>query len=178
LELAADLNPEKLAVDLTLSHATGEQLVLKGAVNQWQQEERRVRIETLQVTGVAAPFNRLVPEFRNAEPIRLRTDPHGLDIESLKLVAGPISLQAEGRIAMQGPQQFQLSLKGLALERLNTLWQDEPTLKGQLAAEAKLSGTLAAPVIDADVTVKDAGGYDVSLSNIDLRMGFRDEPFA
>jgi translocation and assembly module TamB len=175
LELAADLNPEKLAVDLTLSHATGEQLVLKGAVNQWQQEERRVRIETLQVTGVAAPFNRLVPEFRNAEPIRLRTDPHGLDIESLKLVAGPISLQAEGRIAMQGPQQFQLSLKGLALERLNTLWQDEPTLKGQLAAEAKLSGTLAAPVIDADVTVKDAGGYDVSLSNIDLRMGFRDE---
>jgi autotransporter translocation and assembly factor TamB len=29
LELAADLKPEKLAVDLTLSHAAGEQLVLK-----------------------------------------------------------------------------------------------------------------------------------------------------
>jgi autotransporter translocation and assembly factor TamB len=104
--------------------------------------------------------------------------PARVDIESLKLVAGPISLQAEGRLALQGPQQFQLSLKGLALERLNTLWQDEPTLKGQLAAEAKLSGTAAAPVIDANVTVKDAGGYDVSLSNIDLRMGFEMKPFA
>ena len=175
LELATELNPEKLAVDLTLSHTDGEKLALKGAVTQWQEEERRVRIETLQVTGVAAPLNRLVSEFKNAEPIRLRTDPDGVGIESLKLVAGPISLQAEGRLALQGPQQFQLSLKGLALERLSTLWQDEPTLEGQLAAEAKLSGTLAAPVIDAGVTVEDAGGYDVSLSNIDLRMGFRDE---
>ena len=175
LELATEVNPEKLAVDLTLSHTAGEKLFLKGAVNQWQEDERRVRIETLQVTGVAAPLNQVVSEFKNAEPIRLRTDPNGVAIESLKLVAGPISLQAAGRIAMQGPQQFQLSLEGLALERLNTLWQDEPTLKGQLAAEAKLSGTLAAPVIDAGVTVEDAGGYDVSLSNIDLSLGFRDE---
>ncbi|MCH5375549.1 MAG: hypothetical protein JJ992_16385, partial [Planctomycetes bacterium] len=175
LELAADLNPEKLAIDLTLSHTAGEKLVLKGAVDQWQQEERRIRIETFQVTGVSAPLNRLVAEFKNAEPIRLRTDPNGVGIESLKLVSGPVSLQAEGRLAMQGPQQLQLSLKGLTLERLNAFWQDEPTLKGQVAAEAQLSGTLAAPVIDAGVTVEDAGGYDVSLSNIDLRLGFRDE---
>ena len=175
LELTADLKPEQLAVDLTLSHSAGEQLVLKGAVNQWQQKERRIRIETLQVTGVAAPFNRLATEFRNAEPIQLRTDPDGIGIESLKLVAGPVSLQSEGRLALKGPQRFQLSLKGLALERLNTLWQDEPTLKGQRAAEAKLTGTLASPVIDASVTVQGAGGYDVSLSNIDLRLGFRDE---
>lgn len=175
LELAADLKPEQLVVDLTLSHAAGEQLVLKGAVNQWQQAERRIRIEKLQVTGVAAPLNRLATEFRNAEPIRLQTDPDGVDIESLKLVAGPVSLQAGGRLALQGPQRFQLSLKGLALERLNTLWQDEPTLKGQLAAEAKLRGTAAAPVIDANVTVQGAGGYGVSLSNLDLRLGYRDE---
>ena len=175
LELATGINPEKLVVDLRLSHTAGEKLVLKGAVSQWQEIARRIRIETLQVTGVAAPLNRLVTEFRNAEPIRMRADSHGVDIESFKLVAGPVSLQAEGRLALQGPQQFQLSLRGLALERLSTLWQDDLTLKGQLAAEAKLSGTLAAPVIDAGVTVEDAGGYDVSLSNIDLRMGFRDE---
>ena len=175
LELTADLKPERLAVDLTLSHAAGERLVLKGAVNQWQQEERRIRIETLQVTGVAAPLNRLVTEFKNAEPIRLRTDPDGIDVESLKLVAGPVALEAGGRLALQGPQRFQLSLKGLALERLDTLWQDEPTLKGQLAAEAKLSGTVASPVIDANVTVKGAEGYDVSLSDLNLRLGYRDE---
>ncbi|MGB5422766.1 MAG: translocation/assembly module TamB domain-containing protein [Desulfobacterales bacterium] len=175
LELTADLKPEQLAVDLRLSHAAGEQLVLKGAVNQWQQEKRRIQIKTLQVTGVAAPLNRLVTEFRNAEPIRLRTDPDGVDIESLKLVAGPVSLQADGRLALQGPQQFQLSLKGLTLERLNTLWQDEPTLKGQLTAEAKLSGTAASPVIDANVTVQGAEGYDVSLSNLNFRLGYRDE---
>lgn len=175
LELTADLKPEQLAVDLMLSHAAGEQLVLKSAVNQWQQEERRIRIETLQVTGVAAPFNRLITEFRNAEPIRLRTDPDGVDIESLKLVAGPVSLQADGRLALKGPQQFQLSLEGLALDRLETLWQDEPTLKGQLAAEAKLSGTASAPVIDAKVAVQGAGGYDVSLSDLNLRLGYRDE---
>ncbi|MGB5617748.1 MAG: translocation/assembly module TamB domain-containing protein [Desulfobacterales bacterium] len=175
LELTADLKPEQLAVDLMLSHAAGEQLILKGAVNQWQQEERRIRVETLQVTGVTAPFNRLVPEFRNAEPIRLRTDPDGVDIESLELVAGPLSLQADGRLALQGPQQFQLSLKGLALDRLETLWQDEPTLKGQLAAEAKLSGTASAPVIDAKVTVQGVSGYDVSLSDLNLRLGYRDE---
>jgi translocation and assembly module TamB len=175
LELTANLNPEQLAVDLTLSHAAGERLVLKGAANQWQQEDRRIRIETLQVTDIAAPLNRLVPDIKNAEPIRLRTDPKGVGVESLKLVAGPISLQAEGRLALNGSQQFQLSLKGLDLERLNSLWQDEPTLKGQLAAEAKLSGTLAAPVFDASATVQGAGGYDVSLSNINLQLGFRDE---
>jgi len=128
LELTANLKPELLAVDMTLSHAAGERLALKGTVNQWQQEERQIRIETLQVTGVAAPLNRLVTEFRNAEPIQLRTNPDGIDVESLKLVAGPVSLQADGRLALKGPQKFQLSLKGLALERLNTLWQVEPTL--------------------------------------------------
>ncbi|MGD8971271.1 MAG: translocation/assembly module TamB domain-containing protein, partial [Desulfobacterales bacterium] len=175
LELTADLKPEQLAVDLMLSHAAGEQLVFKGAVNQWQQEERRIRIETLQVTGVAAPFNRLLTKFRNAEPIRLRTDPDGIDIESLKLVADQVSLQADGRLALRGPQQFQLSLEGLALDRLETLWQDEPTLKGQLAAEAKLSGTAASPVVDAKVTVQGVSGYDVSLSDLNLRLGYRDK---
>ncbi|MGD8675139.1 MAG: hypothetical protein PVG81_04965, partial [Desulfobacterales bacterium] len=38
LELTADLKPEQLAVDLMLLHSAGEQLVFKGAVNQWQQE--------------------------------------------------------------------------------------------------------------------------------------------
>ena len=175
LELTADLKPEQLAVDLALSHAAGERLVLKGAVDQWQLEERRIRIETFQVSGVAAPLNRLVTEFRNAEPIRLRTDPDGVDIEPLKLIAGPVSLEAGGRLALQGPQRFQFSLKGLALERLDTLWQDEPTLKGQLTAEAKLSGTATSPVIDANLTVQGVSGYDVSLSDLNLRLGYRDE---
>ncbi|MFO7684625.1 MAG: translocation/assembly module TamB domain-containing protein [Desulfobacterales bacterium] len=175
MEAAVDLTPGELGVDLTLSHAAGEELILKGAVGQWQQAERWVRIETLLVTGVTAPLNRLVPELSNAEPIRLRIDPDGIDIDSLRLAAGTASLQAAGRLARQGPQRFRLALEGLSLESLESLWQDEPTLKGNLLAEVNLGGTVAAPVIDATVTARDVRAYEVSLSDVNLRLGYRDE---
>ncbi|MDP4856259.1 MAG: translocation/assembly module TamB domain-containing protein [Desulfobacterales bacterium] len=175
LELSADLKPEQLGVDLSLAHAAGEQLTLKGTVDQWQRAERRVRIETLRVTGVAAPLDRLMAEIRNTEPIRLRTDPNGVDVDSLKLTAGKASLQAGGRLALDGPQQFQLSIARLSLEGLESLWQDQPTLKGNLSAEVKLNGTAAAPVIDATLAARDVSGYDVSLAKLDLRLGYRDD---
>ena len=175
LELSADLKPEQLGVDLSLAHAAGEQLTLKGTVDQWQRAERRVRIETLRVTGVAAPLDRLMAEIRNTEPILLRTDPNGVDVDSLKLAAGKASLQAGGRLALDGPQQFQLSIARLSLEGLESLWQDQPTLKGNLSAEVKLNGTAAAPVIDATMAARDVSGYDVSLAKLDLRLGYRDD---
>jgi autotransporter translocation and assembly factor TamB len=173
--LSTNLKPERLGIDLTLTHADGEQLVLKGSADQWRQERRRILIETLQVTGIGEPLNRLVPELSNDVPIRLRTDPDGIDIDSLRLSAGTASLQADGRLALNGPQRCRIILEDLSLERLESLWQGEPTLKGRLAAEVNLGGTAAAPVIDADVTGRDVSAYDIALSNLALRFDYRDE---
>ncbi|MGB8426101.1 MAG: translocation/assembly module TamB domain-containing protein, partial [Desulfobacterales bacterium] len=175
LELTADLKPEQLGVDLSLAHAAGEHLTLKGTVGQWRRAERRVDIETLRVTGIAAPFDRLAAEIRNTAPIRLRTDPNGIDVDSLELAAGKASLQAEGRLARTGPQQFRLLVAGLSLADLESFWQDEPTLKGNLSAEMNLKGTAVDPVIDATVAARDVSGYDVSLAEIDLKLGYRDD---
>ncbi|MFZ0611805.1 MAG: translocation/assembly module TamB domain-containing protein [Desulfobacterales bacterium] len=175
LDLSVDLKPEQLGVDLSLAHAAGEHLTLKGTVGQWRRAERRVDIETLQVTGIAAPFDRLAAEIRNTAPIRLRTDPKGVDVDSLKLAAGEASLAAEGRLAREGPQHFRFSVARLSLESLESLWQDESTLKGNLSAEMNLKGTAVDPVIDATVAARDVSGYDVSLAEIDLKLGYRDD---
>ncbi len=174
LDLDVHLDPEALTADLKLAKATGEQLQLAGQAAPWQQDDRRIRIDTLRVTGISAPFDRLIPGFSNAEPIRLQTHPDSVDIDSFKLVSGPVSLDATGSLAFKGPQKLQLSLTGLDLDRLGTLWQDEPTLKGQLTAEVELTGTGETPNIDAQVTVSGVSGYKVSLSDLNLRLRYRD----
>lgn len=175
LELSADLQPEQLGVDLSLAHAAGEHLTLKGTVGQWRRAERRVDIETLRVTGIAAPFDRLAAEIRNTAPIRLRTDPKGVDVDSLKLAAGEASLAAEGRLAREGPQHFRFSVARLSLESLESLWQVESTLKGSMAAEINLEGTANSPVIDATLAARDVSGHDLSLAEVDFRLGYRDD---
>jgi len=174
LDINVQVSPADVTADLKLAKDTGEQLQLAGQVAQWQQENRRIRIDTLKVTGITDPLSRLITEISNPEPIKIETHPDSIDIDVFKLVAGPMLFRADGRLSREGSQGLQLSLTGLDLNQLAALWQEEPALQGMLTAEVALGGTGESPTIDAQVTVKDASGYEVSLSDLDLRLTYRD----
>jgi translocation and assembly module TamB len=174
LDLTVKLDPETAVLDLSLQKDTGEHLQLAGQVAPWRQDDRRIRIDSLKVTGIVAPFDRFIPEFGNSKPIHLRIHPEGVDVDTFKLVSGKILLSAAGKLALRGSQQFRLSLTGLDLEVLETIWQEEPTLKGLLAADVELSGTSESPDIDIQMTVSGASGYEVSLSDVNCRLRYRD----
>ena len=174
LDISVQLRPTDVTADLKLSKDTGEQLQLAGQVAQWQQDNRSIRIDTLKVTGITDPLSRLMSEISNPEPIRIETHPNGIDIGVFKLVAGPMLFRADGKLSRGGSQGLQLSLTGLDLNQFTALWQEEPVLQGILTAEVELGGTGESPTIDAQVTVKDASGYEVSLSDLDLRLTYRD----
>jgi len=174
LDLKVGLTPEEMTADLKLAKETGEHIHLAGQAAPWQAQERRIRIDTLQVGGIADPLARLIPEIANAGPIRLRTSADGIRIEAFKLVSKEAALQISGNAAIKGPQQLKITLAGLDVQRLGALWQESPALNGRIDADILLGGNAASPVIDARVNVADAGDDRFSFSNLTLRLRYDD----
>lgn len=174
LDLKVGLTPEEITADLKLAKETGEQIHLAGQAAPWRAQERRIRIDTLQVAGIPDPLARLIPEIANAGPIRLRTSTDGVRIEAFKLVSEGATLQILGNAAIKGSQQLKITLSGLDLRRLGALWQESPTLKGLIDADIVLGGTAASPVIDARVSMAGAGDDRFSLSDLTLRLRYGD----
>jgi hypothetical protein len=139
--IEVDLTPAEMTVDLKLAKETGEQIHLSGQAAPWRVQERRIRIDTLKVSGLADPLTRLTPGLSNAGPILLRTNADGVRIEAFKLFWKGGSLQISGNAAVKGSQQLKITLAGLDLHRLGALWQEGPTLKGLVDADISLGGT-------------------------------------
>ena len=174
LDLFVRLSPENIMADLKLAKDTGEQLQLSGLIDQWQQEIRHIQLDTLKVTGITEPLGRVIPEIHNPDPIQMNIHPDSIDIDNLRLVAGSTVFQVQGRLSREGAQGLQLSLTGLDINHLAALWQEEPEVQGQLSAEVNLGGTSESPKIDAQVMLKGPRGYEISLSDLDLRLAYED----
>jgi translocation and assembly module TamB len=174
LDLFVQLNQKDISADFKLAKDTGEQFELSGLVDQWQQESRRIQLDTLKVTGITEPLNRVIPEIHNPDPVQMEIHPDSIDIDNLRLAAGSTVFQVQGRLSREGSQGLQLSLTGLDMNQLAALWQEDPEVQGQLTVEAKLGGSSESPKIDAQVRVKGPRGYEVSLSDLDFRLAYED----
>ena len=174
LDLLVQLSPENIMADLKLAKDTGELFQLSGLVDQWQQKSRHIQLDTLKVTGITEPLDRVIPEIHNPDPIQMNIHPDGIDIDNLKLAAGSTVFQVQGRLSRDGAQGLQLLLSGLDINQLAALWQEEPEVQGQLTAEVNLGGTGESPKIDAQVMVKGPRGYEISLSDLDFRLAYED----
>lgn len=93
--------------------------------------------------------------------LTLRQD--SLQVESFELQAGPNRLNVSGAASMDSSDlQFELDAPKTAL-----IW---PPLVADIAAAGRLSGSLAAPVIDADLRATDARFEDWQLTETRLRL--------
>lgn len=175
LETAITVSPTILTADIDLNHSGGERLQLAGEVENWTQNQRRVRIDRLLLSGLPAPIGSLAPEISNSSPIQLQIQGDRLDIESLTLTGGEATLRASGRLDLNGAQNLQIALSNVDLDGLADLWPDQTPFKGRLSADAEMTGPAEAPRIEARLNVEGAAGYNVALSRLALQLRYGDK---
>ena len=94
-------------------------------------------------------------------------------IEQLALKNGARELALNGRFALSGKQDLNLSIESLPLDTLAALVTEPPNVTGLLAVKARIAGTAAAPEVTASARLSDASfaghAYAGALADIDYR---------
>ncbi len=86
------------------------------------------------------------------------SDGRNWQIAQIDLRSGDNRLQAQGRLGDDNALQLQLDARTLA--------QVDPLLRGALAVQAELSGTLAAPTLTAQIDGRNLGYDDLNAANV------------
>lgn len=94
-------------------------------------------------------------------------------IEQLALKNGARELALNGRFALSGKQDLNLSIESLPLDTLAAFVTEPPNVTGLLAVKARIAGTAAAPEVTASARLSDASfaghAYGGALADIDYR---------
>ncbi|HLK09869.1 MAG TPA: translocation/assembly module TamB domain-containing protein [Candidatus Binatia bacterium] len=110
------------------------------------------------------------PAWTLGTPVRWSLD-EGLDLAPLTLTSGGQRATLGGRIALRGPGDATLSLVGIRLADLCVL-AGAPDCAGTLAAEVRLTGTAAAPRLDAQTRIVGVAVHDVRYGDLLARIDY------
>ncbi|MBT8336140.1 MAG: translocation/assembly module TamB [Gemmatimonadetes bacterium] len=121
-------------------------------------DEATMRIDTL--------------EYRTTHPTRIVWTDATLELDSLEIVgegSDPVSIRASGVLPRRGSADFELDVRGLALDRLARVIQREDLgLGGTVDVSGRLGGTAAAPRFTGDI---DAVGLEARNLSLDRVVG-------
>jgi translocation and assembly module TamB len=113
------------------------------------------------------------PVWRLTEPAVVRLD-SAVTSDGVTLAAGRQRVTARGRIALDGgTSEASLTADDVTLDSLCTL-TGGPACSGSLSGRATLTGTPAAPMLDAAFAADRVAVGDVAYGNLDLRGDYRD----
>ncbi|MGH8011957.1 MAG: translocation/assembly module TamB domain-containing protein [Candidatus Binataceae bacterium] len=105
--------------------------------------------------------------WRLYTPASFSEDAKGLTLAHLRIRNGPREVAVNGNLAWQGAQHLTLTLRGLELADFASIVQRK--LSGELAAQVEMTGTAAAPLITASVSVSRLRMSGQSIGAIDFR---------
>jgi translocation-and-assembly-module (TAM) inner membrane subunit TamB-like protein len=99
-----------------------------------------------------------------------------LELENVRLVSGDQALDVNGTLALGGDKPsgaIDVHARNVDIQQLETLLLQNRGFSGKLSADAKISGSTAAPVIDGRITI-DKGAfksyhYDSLVANLDYQ---------
>ena len=113
-------------------------------------------------------------EISNNGPIQLTLTPDGVEIAALKLISKEAQFSLAGSLSADGRISTILSLTRLDLKRLHRFIEKQDNFSGILSADMELTGTLARPVLQAHLRVKDLSGFDFSFSDLNVSLNYSD----
>lgn len=158
-------------VDLDLLDEGRNRLTLKGEVESLKEGAQHIAIEAL---SLAAPKIPMLEALDNQGPIRLLWRKGELLIGSLRMQSGEAALSLTGTLSGTGKQDLRLELVNLELSRLNRLWKTRENVSGLVSATAVVGGTMASPVIEANITGEKLSGYQMTGTALAADLNYAD----
>ena len=145
--------------DVVLGRRPGEDYTFRGVFNK-EGGKRSVRLDEL-----ALRFDEIT--WALERPAVIAWNDQGLDVRDF-VVNSPgdsLRIEVDGIIPREGPADLMVSVQDLHLERLARLVQQEELgLTGQLALNARMTGTAAAPLIVGSFDARDLTLQTISLT--------------
>ncbi len=173
IQAAATLSPDKINIDLDATHRGGENLKLKGRIDQWRSVRKAITVDTLRMTAKAASkAGKLGTQLTNQGPIRAILSPHSLDIRSFSVVSDQAALALKGLLHAEKDSSLVVSLSRFNLDRISWLMPVENRVRGTLSADINVSGTGKKPILKAAVQVRNGFGYDVAFADLNARFTY------
>lgn len=113
--------------------------------------------------------------WKLAQPTQLVQENDRATIERLLMTNGTQTIELTGRAGLSGQQDLHLRIDHLALASLQTLWSQQPEIRGLLALDAHVEGTAAAPRLTSklDVTGLRIAGQDYA--GLSAALGYEDQ---
>lgn len=141
----AGLEPAEVQADLVVQDAAGRTHHLKTQA-QYRPEHVQARVQELSLqlpSGV----------WRTPESAQLVMQGDALTIDDFRLQRANQTISIQGVIALQAgkKQDLRVRIDGLTLAELHPLVGESPEVSGQVAADARVQGTAAAPIIEVNI---------------------------
>jgi autotransporter translocation and assembly factor TamB len=99
-----------------------------------------------------------------------------VELENVRLISGDQSLEVSGSLALGGEKPtggIEVHARNVDLQQLETLLLQNRGFSGKLTADAKITGSTAAPAIDGRIAIEKGGfksyRYDSLVANVDYR---------
>jgi autotransporter translocation and assembly factor TamB len=138
-------------------------------------ESDRLTVEVRRLGLSMSGLEWRLPEGQSAS---VRYGAGSIEIDGLALARGDGRLSVDGALALDGPatapdRTLQLRANHVEVADLNRLLLGERKLAGRLDGTATITGSTAAPVVVADVTVTDGAVDDVTFGALHLATRYR-----
>jgi autotransporter translocation and assembly factor TamB len=127
------------------------------------QDARELRLQKLALSAQGVTW--ALPENGSAQ-VRFR--PGQIDLQGLTLVRGTQRISAEGRL--DSAIDLRASVERVAVADLNRLMLGTRTLTGEINGTVTVSGDRSAPVVDADIAVRDGAVQNVTYQSASARV--------
>ncbi|HEX6805454.1 MAG TPA: translocation/assembly module TamB domain-containing protein [Terriglobales bacterium] len=102
-------------------------------------------------------------KIRNQGPIRFSVSNEVFKLDSFRLVGDSTDLSASGTMELSGEQRLDFNTQGKIGLQLLRSYDPDLSGSGELDGEARIRGTLSAPLVRGRVQVVNGGIYDVNL---------------
>jgi len=182
VDLALQLGPDIALADLSLEYEKGLAFTAKGRIDGWRRPTKKITIDAFRLTQAKTGRNPAAPlleDITNNGPIRLTLTPDSVEIAALKLISKEAELSLAGSLTTGGRIHTTLSLNRLDIKRVPRIIEGQDKFSGIFSADMELTGTLARPLLQARIRVKDGffslkgeSPVDVSFSDLNLVFGY------
>lgn len=114
-----------------------------------------------------------------AQSARVRVEGRRFEVDELEVrrpdpANGAVRMRVAGVLDLEGESRLLVEAEGVDLERLAGILQLDPALSGTLDMELDLEGPAEAPVIGAQLLVRDLAMDDLEVSRVEGTLEYRD----
>ncbi|MFZ2633148.1 MAG: translocation/assembly module TamB domain-containing protein [Desulfosalsimonadaceae bacterium] len=170
LNISTLLTPAAIHATVDLQGSRKEQLTLSGDIRQWMEPVKTIEITKMALTAFEQP------PLVNQGPVILTLSPDLISVDSLSLASGPATIGGKGQAQLTPPREVSaaLTLRDVDLIRISGFLAGGDKLKGRISSDVRLSGVLDKPMIQMDMSLKEASFDKYSISEATASIAYSD----